>query len=178
MTRCALRYQSGVLLADELARDYAWALESARAVYPELCETRAGQHMEDHTLLVQPILTRIAVAWRAGRHRTGNADVDAILGQAGIASIASFEHIDLFNVTLTRRVNARALADAMNDTGYAIAYPNTIGQLEGQKSFMPFSRDIVIDEDAVGVTLSFFHDRRRCAVTIGYDGSVGDKEKL
>ncbi|MEZ0314087.1 MAG: hypothetical protein ACAI38_20120 [Myxococcota bacterium] len=171
----ALRYQSGILLADGLAEDYSWLLETARTTYPELCQTRAAAHMELDRILVEPVLSRISNAWRDGRIETGIADFDEILEQVGIARIEGFEHIDLFTVQLARQVNAKALADALTDTGNAMVYPSNVGQLEHYTGFVPFARDIEVEHGESHETLHFHHETGTCAVTIGRDGSVGDK---
>ena len=171
----ALRYQTGILLADGLAQDYTWLLETARTDYPELCQTRAAAHMELDRIIVQPVLSRITNAWRDGRVKTGIADFDEILEHVGIARIEGFEHIDLFTVQLARQVNAEALANALTDTGNALGYPSNIGQLERYSGFVPFARDVEIVHGESEETLLFHHETGTCAVSISHDGVVGEK---
>jgi hypothetical protein len=175
----ALRYQASIRYNERLASDYAWALNSARAAYPELCEMRAFADVSADAIVVRTRDPRMLEAWRDGVVETGVEDVDRILALVGVTDIEPrYQHSFLF--TLAQPVNARALARALDRTRAVDAEPKENDAVkdfyfDGHEYISRSPSDITVrsGERATRFTFQRANGGGRVAVSVHHNGVVG-----
>lgn len=179
----ALRYQSSITFNHRLAGDYAWALSSARATYPELCTPRAFADMAPDVVVVRPKDERISSAWMEGTVTTGIADIDDVLETVGVAAIAASERGNGFQLTLAQPVNARALARTLTATHYVDAQANAIDArgdffYDGREYVTRTPSDITVKSgsEATRIVFNLENGKGRRSVTVQHNGLVGALE--
>jgi hypothetical protein len=180
----ALRYQSAIPFNQHLASDYSWALNSARATYPELCEPRAFADMVPDVLIVRPRDTKVAAAFRNGGSQTGIADVDSLLQPVGVTEVAAVPHSEFFTLTLAQPVNARALARALNKTHLLDANAKDIHAahdfyFDGSAYASRTPSDIVIrtGQKSSRIIFQLQDGRGTASVMVNHNGTVGPLEQ-
>ncbi len=176
----ALRYQTGIRYNERLASDYAWALNSARAAYPTLCEPRAFADVSPDVVRVRANHPRVLDAWRNGRIATGVWAVDAVLESVDVARIEPESQARTFVLTLAQPVNARALAQALDDTRAVDATAERIDAsndffFDGHAYVSRAPSDIIVrsGERATGFTFKLANGGGRVAVVVHHNGVVG-----
>ncbi|MEZ0314097.1 MAG: hypothetical protein ACAI38_20170 [Myxococcota bacterium] len=177
----ALRYQTDIRYNDRLASDYAWALNSARAAYPELCEPRAFADVSPDVIVARSRHPSIVEAWRDGFVETGVEDVDRILARVGVTTIERAPHSQAFVLTLAQPVNARALARALDRTRAVDAEAKEADDghefyFDGREYVSRSPSDIVVRSGERATRFIFERENGsgRASVVVHHNGVVGD----
>ncbi len=180
----ALRYQEAIRYNERLASDYTWALNSARAEYPDLCATRAFADIAPDVVVVRARHPAVLEAWRNGVAETGVDDVDRILAPVGVTHIESGERAQTFVLTLAQPVNGRALARALDHT-HAVDAEAKKSDVAGDFYFdghayvsrSPSDIQVRPGERATRFIFERADGRGRASVVVHHNGVVGDLDE-